>query len=71
MRNKREDFTAVELIVVGLILLGLVSWIWNATKFASCDFEPNYRCEAIHAIGLFVPPTAMVTVWFDDDGVDE
>lgn len=43
-------------------------YVWNAAKFASCDFESNYKCEVIHGIGVFVPPAAWVTVWFGDDG---
>ena len=42
-------------------------WIWNAAKFASCDFESSYKCEVIHGIGIFVPPASYVTVWFADD----
>jgi len=57
--------TSTMLIVVALLI---TPWIWNAAKFASCDFESNYKCEAIHGIGVFVPPAAYVTVWFDDDG---
>ena len=53
------------LIVAALLI---TPWIWNAAKFASCDFESNYKCEALHGIGVFVPPAAYVTVWFDDDG---
>lgn len=48
--------------------LAATPWIWNAVKFASCDFEGNYKCEAIHGVGVFVPPLSFVTVWFDDDG---
>ena len=51
-----------------LILFVLaLPWIVNAYKFAGCDFESSYRCEAIHGIGIIMPPASWVTVWFDDD----
>lgn len=56
-----------ERIILVFVMLFLVSWIWNAVKFTSCDFESDFRCEVVHGIGLFVPMAAMVTVWFDTD----
>jgi len=52
-----------------LIIFALVvtPWIWNAVKFVGCDFESDYKCEAIHATGVFIPPAAYITVWFDSD----
>ena len=60
-----KTLTAVYLII---FIAAVTPYIWNAAKFASCDFEANYKCEAIHGIGVVVPPAAIVTVWFDDDG---
>ena len=51
-----------------IVALPATAWMWNAVKFASCDFEANYRCEAIHGVGVIVAPLSVVTVWFDDDG---
>lgn len=56
--------TSAILLLVAVLV---TPWIWNAAKFVNCDFESDYRCEAIHGIGVFVPPAAYVTVWFDDD----
>ena len=42
-------------------------YAWNAYKFSNCDFESSYKCEAIHGVGIVIPPTAIVTVWFSDD----
>lgn len=42
-------------------------WIANAVKLADCDFEPNYRCEAIRGAGVVVPPLSVLTVWLDDE----
>jgi len=67
--KKQNGFTLIELIIVLVIVTGFGSWIWNAVQLASCDFESNYKCEAIHGIGLVVPPTSIITIWFGDDSV--
>ena len=51
-----------------IFVLAVTPWIWNGFKFASCDFESDYKCEAIHGIGVVVPPAAFITVWFGSDG---
>lgn len=56
--------------LISLLLLCAVlftPYIWNAYKFANCDFKSDYKCEAIHGVGLIPSPAAFVTVWFDDD----
>lgn len=50
-----------------IFAIAITPWVWNAAKFAQCDFESNYKCEIIHGIGLFVPPASWITVWFDTD----
>lgn len=60
---------ALELTVTFLIVaIFAVPYVWNFVKFTRCDFKADYRCEAIHVPGVFVPPFAFFTVWFDDDG---
>lgn len=59
---------SITIVYLTIIVVALTPYIWNAAKFASCDFESNYKCEAIHGIGVVVPPAAFVTVWFGDDG---
>ena len=56
-------------ILFVIIVVALVSapYFWNAYKLAGCDFESPYKCEAIHGIGVIIPPAAFVTVWFADD----
>ena len=68
MKNQR-GFTLIELVLVLFFVLGPSLWVWNAVKLASCDFNADYRCEVIHGVGLVLPPTSVVTVWFSDDGV--
>ena len=53
------------LLVIAALLS--VPWIWNAVKFTDCDFTSDYKCEVIHGTGVFVPPAAFLTVWFEDD----
>ena len=60
-------YASIGLIVFVMIFVGIVSWVWNGIKLTSCDFESDYKCEAIHGIGLFVPPASIITVWFADD----
>ena len=67
MKNKKV-FALIEMLIVIVIIWEIVTWIWSTVKLASCDFEPNYRCEVIHGIGVAVPPLSIVTVWFGDDG---
>ena len=67
MKNQR-GFTLLELIIVLFFTIGPICWIWNAVKLASCDFNADYRCEVIHGVGLILPPTSVITVWFSDDG---
>ena len=56
----------LPILIIAAIIL--TPWFWNAAKFASCDFESDYKCEAIHGMGVVIPPAAFITVWFDDDG---
>jgi len=50
-----------------LAVLAFAPYVWNAAKFIDCDFESNYKCEAIHGVGVVIPPAAFITVWFGDD----
>ncbi len=45
----------------------VMPWVWNGVKFVNCDFESDWKCEAIHGAGIFIPPASYITVWFDDD----
>ena len=55
---------------LALVLFAVVSWIYNVYKFFGCDFESPYKCEAVHATGIFIPPTAMVTAYIDPQEAD-
>lgn len=53
--------------IVILVVIACTPYLYNGYKLAGCDFEPNYKCEGIHVIGVVIPPAAFITVWFDDD----
>jgi hypothetical protein len=53
------------IIVLSIWLLIIGSWVGNLFKLLNCDFEPSYKGEIIHAIGL-VPIASVITVWYDD-----
>jgi hypothetical protein len=55
------------ILMVVVCLLAVTPYLYNGYKLAGCDFTSNYKCEVIHAIGVIIPPAALVTVWFDDD----
>lgn len=55
----------IALIIVTAVLA--LPWCINLYKGINCDFEAPYRCEIIHGTGVFIPPAAYVTVWFDSD----
>lgn len=43
-----------------------ISWIGNVVALTDCDFKADYKCEAIHAVGL-IPVASLVTVWLPTD----
>lgn len=56
-------------VIIILILSCLLAspWLINVWKLSDCDFVSDYKCEFVHGVGLVVPPSAIITVWFDDD----
>jgi hypothetical protein len=54
-------------IVLIIAIIFASPWLINAYKFANCDFKSDYKCEAIHGIGIIIPPTALITFWFGSD----
>lgn len=51
----------VQLII--LLIVG-TGWVKNLIKLTECDFEPSYKAEVIHIVGI-IPPVGMVTGWLD------
>jgi len=60
-----EEMKLITLLIIFILLV--TPWVWNLVKFTRCDFESDYKCEALHGIGVFIPPASYFTVWFDDD----
>lgn len=52
--------------IVFIVGLFIVSWGINFMKLTNCDFKSDYKCEAIHGVGL-IPAFSLVTVWFGAD----
>lgn len=63
MRRGSEGKTLGCLSISIYIFFG-VCWVINIYKLATCDFDRPYKEEVIHAVGLLIPPTSVVTVWF-------
>ena len=55
------------LLYLSAFIWMIVSWLINVGALLKCDFQVPYKGEVIHAVGLFFPPAAVITVWFLDD----
>ena len=53
-----------------IAIIFTIPWLINIYKLVGCDFKSDYKCEAVHALGVFVGPASLITVWFDDDRKD-
>lgn len=49
---------------ISIVLVVGTGWVKNIIKLTECDFEPSYKAEVIHIVGLF-PPVGAVTGWLD------
>lgn len=64
MRNHLSNNETTSGCAIIIWLFFAICWIVNIVKLVQCDFEAPYKDEIIHTIGLVVPPTSVVTVWF-------
>ena len=55
--------SAIVLNIAIMLVIG-ISWCVNLYKFTQCDFEPSWKGEIIHGIGL-IPVVSVVTAWSD------
>jgi len=62
----RKMLTRLALLPLILIAVIFSCFFVNLYKLTQCDFESPYKCEVIHAIGLF-PPASLIVVWFETD----
>jgi hypothetical protein len=62
--KRQKGFNLFELLLALFWMVAIVAWPFNLYRLATCDFESPYKCEVIHAIGVAIPPAAIVTAWF-------
>jgi hypothetical protein len=56
-----------SLIFMSIAFTLLLAWPLNAFRFARCDFEPSYKGEVVHGIGIIIPPVALISAWSNWD----
>lgn len=47
-------------------MLGLytaVTWVLNLIKLVGCDFQPSFKEEILHTLGVFIPIVSWFTAW--------
>lgn len=62
-KTKKQMKIVPAILIPNIVIL--TAWCVNLYKLTQCDFEPSWKGEIIHGIGL-IPPAALVTVWFSD-----
>jgi len=60
MKRFQQGFTAVELFIVALVLLGGGGWIANIVKLVGMDFGAITGMLIVRAIGIFIAPLGAV-----------
>ena len=63
MKNQKGN---VGVLVLLFIVFMAGSWLVNFYKLTQCDFEADYKCEAIHGVGI-IPWVHVATVWVGTD----
>jgi hypothetical protein len=63
----KKNQTGFMLVVFIGWLFFICCWLGNLYVATKCDFKSDYKCEVFHAVGIFVPPAAIVTVWLATD----
>ena len=53
-------------ILIAAVVL-LFPYFSNAYTFSQCDFKEPYKCEAMHGLGVVIPPASYITFWFGGD----
>ena len=63
-QGKAGSFESVFIFQLLFTMAVFGAWGVNAYKFSKCDFEPSYKAEILHGLGLFIP-TFIVTAFMD------
>ena len=58
-----DDNSGCLVSYIFLYIIGGICWFVNLYKLLMCDFEAPFREEIIYAIGVFIPPASLITVW--------
>lgn len=55
-----------KLFYINILIIVVIGtgWVKNLIKLSECDFEPSYKAEVIHTIGL-IPPVGAITGWLN------
>ena len=59
---KNENSSSYLVILIYLIFIAL--YAVNVIKLIKCDFEPSYKEEIIHTIGVVLPPASVFTAFY-------
>ena len=51
-------------LYIAILLVFGSAWVINLIKLTQCDFEPLWKEEIIHGVGVIIPPASILTVWF-------
>jgi hypothetical protein len=60
-----KEETGVGCLYIFILCLWVfsgISWAVNVYRFVKLDFEPSYKAEIIHGVGLF-SPVCWVAAW--------
>ena len=53
----------MKAFIIIVIMVSFIHWCVNLKQGFECDFVSPYKCEAISAIGVFMPPASLITVY--------
>ena len=53
------------ILVIAVFVLCVLGWFMNLVKFLQCDFEPSYKAEVIHGVGIVIPVVGIVAGYMD------
>lgn len=59
----KKGFTIIEVMVLVFILFLVGTYVGNAVRFFSCNFEAPYKAEIAYGIGVLVVPSFPVTAF--------
>jgi len=52
----------ISMLLVAIFVFG--TYVRNAVRFVSCDFEPSYKAEVMYGVGLILP-TFLASAFMD------